>query len=880
MQIKGLHLKEIGKFSAPHSIAGLAPGLNVLIGSNEHGKSTILRALRVLFEFPHTSNHAVVRGLRPYSGGAPQIACEFSLAGEDWYLSKQYLSSRSAELRTLDGRRLYRGGDVDAALSELVAQAAGSLATLKSQWVAQGDGFQPPRAAAETVSTIQNAIAEEVSSATGGDQLDAIVQSVSSQLSTLVTPKGRKPKAGGPLHEAQRELAEISATLDDLRGKEQASAERLARFNEISLLIADDTGDEELQHLREQILTRREAIEVAQKRLAQCELATERRRRQGAELTSVEAAQTAFMERIKAFDDRRLRLGELSKLLSDLQSTKSTQQEQVDALAGQLNDLQEKQEHYKRLELLREQKQRLSELVERSNETADRLKSAQEMQGKITNIDQRLQARALDQATYERAVHLKQETEKLEIELKAQSASLEVAYLPERHAVFALDDEDLPDGAAVSIDHPVTINAPGIGQLRIVPGRTEEITALRQRHVDGCEAMTKLLRDNGFESVLELEEAWRENGLLQAERVHLASGLKQIASEGIDRLVALNSQLQQQCQDIRSGLADSDACQGELPEDVSAQVGEGSQKLKTVQYEIARLDERERQLKGEQQLLVQQLDEVTDPELVSADAREAKVTKLTATVRESTERLNLAVRQEHALLEGAPSRQQINDDTEELAQLEKMLQSREANMANLREEAQMLNGALRRDAEDGLGVQVQQATEQHAAAQSRVDELLLELSALELLEKELQVITRERAHSITQPVARRVARIADPLFADAKFGLSADLELNSVGRNGVDEAVSSISDGTREQLSVLARLAFSELLADGGFPLPLVLDDPFVFSDDQRLSGLFEILQKMASAHQIIVLTCHESAFSPLTERFGANQVCVQQTTE
>ncbi|MEM7750054.1 MAG: AAA family ATPase, partial [Pseudomonadota bacterium] len=673
MQIKGLRLKEVGKFAASHSIDGLAPGLNVLIGSNEHGKSTILRALRILFEFPHTSNHATVRGLRPYSGGAPRIACEFSLAGDDWYLSKQYLSSRNAELRTSDGSRLYRGGDVDAALSELVEKAAGSLATLKSQWVAQGEGFQPPRAAAETVVTIQNAIVEEVSTATGGDQLDAIVQSVSSQLSGLVTPKGRKPRAGGPLHEAQRELAAISATLDDLQLKERASAERLARFTEISAVVAGDQGDEALPRLREQILAQREAIEAAQKRLAQCELATERRRRQAAELASVEAGLAAFMGSIKAFDERRLRLSELGKLVSDLLAAKSVQQQQVSGLVGQLTELQEKQEQFKRSKLIREQRYRLSELTERVNETANRVSAAQEMQVKIAAIDERLKACNLDQATHERAVLLKQETEKLDIELKAQSARLEVTYLTDRRATFSLDDEELEDGDAIAIDHPVTINAPGIGQLRIAPGRSEETAELRQRHLDGHNSLVDLLRDSGFETVLELETTWRENGQLQAERVHLAGGLKQIAPDGIDHLLSLRTQLDQQAQDIRSGLPDSEIPQDGQSEDVADQVAMKAQELEAVQYDIARQDERERQLKSEQQLLAQQLEEITETEILDAGARETKVTDLKVAVREATDSLNLAVRQEHALLEGAPSRQQIADETQTLQELEKTL---------------------------------------------------------------------------------------------------------------------------------------------------------------------------------------------------------------
>ncbi|MEM7749304.1 MAG: hypothetical protein AAF346_13720, partial [Pseudomonadota bacterium] len=366
----------------------------------------------------------------------------------------------------------------------------------------------------------------------------------------------------------------------------------------------------------------------------------------------------------------------------------------------------------------------------------------------------------------------------------------------------------------------------------------------------------------------------------QAERVHLAGGLKQIAPDGIDHLLSLRTQLDQQAQDIRFGLPDSEIPQDGQSEDVADQVVMKAHELEAVQYDIARQDERERQLKSEQQLLVQQLEEVTATEIVDASARETRVTDLKATVREATDSLNLAVRQEHALLEGAPSRQQIADETQTLQELEKALQIRESRLASLREEAHLLDGALRRDAEDGLGVQVQQASEQHAVAQVRVDELLLDVSALELLERELQVIASERARSITQPIVRRVSRIAEPLFANATFGLSEDLELHNVGRNGAEEAVSAVSDGTREQLAVLARLAFAELLAESGCPLPLVLDDPFVYSDDQRLGSLFQILHKMADAHQIIILTCHESAFAPLAERFGANQVRVEKISE
>ena len=48
-------------------------------------------------------------------------------------------------------------------------------------------------------------------------------------------------------------------------------------------------------------------------------------------------------------------------------------------------------------------------------------------------------------------------------------------------------------------------------------------------------------------------------------------------------------------------------------------------------------------------------------------------------------------------------------------------------------------------------------------------------------------------------------------------------------------------------------------------PVPLVLDDPLVYSDDDRLAKVCGVLER-ASAHlQIIVLTCRATAFQTLS---------------
>jgi len=64
---------------------------------------------------------------------------------------------------------------------------------------------------------------------------------------------------------------------------------------------------------------------------------------------------------------------------------------------------------------------------------------------------------------------------------------------------------------------------------------------------------------------------------------------------------------------------------------------------------------------------------------------------------------------------------------------------------------------------------------------------------------------------------------------------------------------------------VLVRLSFAELLAQRGTPVPLVLDDPLVYSDDDRLAKVCGVLERASAYLQIIVLTCRATAFQTLS---------------
>ena len=74
-----------------------------------------------------------------------------------------------------------------------------------------------------------------------------------------------------------------------------------------------------------------------------------------------------------------------------------------------------------------------------------------------------------------------------------------------------------------------------------------------------------------------------------------------------------------------------------------------------------------------------------------------------------------------------------------------------------------------------------------------------------------------------------------------------------------------MSGGTKEQLSLVFRLACSMIVArEGG--TPLILDDALGYTDPQRLHLLGAVLAKAAKDCQIIVFTCMPDRYANVGE--------------
>jgi DNA repair exonuclease SbcCD ATPase subunit len=93
-----------------------------------------------------------------------------------------------------------------------------------------------------------------------------------------------------------------------------------------------------------------------------------------------------------------------------------------------------------------------------------------------------------------------------------------------------------------------------------------------------------------------------------------------------------------------------------------------------------------------------------------------------------------------------------------------------------------------------------------------------------------------------------------------RFGEDLDFSVQMDGGPQVSRGKAHLllSAGARDQLYLAVRLAVSEYLSRGGEPLPLLFDDVFATSDDQRLqTGMRALIEGFATGHQLIVMTCH-----------------------
>jgi uncharacterized protein YhaN len=186
----------------------------------------------------------------------------------------------------------------------------------------------------------------------------------------------------------------------------------------------------------------------------------------------------------------------------------------------------------------------------------------------------------------------------------------------------------------------------------------------------------------------------------------------------------------------------------------------------------------------------------------------------------------------------------------------------------LNKEVAELDGRISVSSGHGIEDEFEEIKGRCSSVENRVERFKHEISALTRLKQALEEARSSAKERYFEPVMAELKPLLTLLLDEASITFDeATLLPKTLGREGLDENITFLSGGMREQLAILTRLAFARLLAKSGNSVPVILDDALVYSDDDRIERMFDALHRQASDLQILVFSCRQRAF----ERLGGN---------
>jgi DNA repair exonuclease SbcCD ATPase subunit len=146
-------------------------------------------------------------------------------------------------------------------------------------------------------------------------------------------------------------------------------------------------------------------------------------------------------------------------------------------------------------------------------------------------------------------------------------------------------------------------------------------------------------------------------------------------------------------------------------------------------------------------------------------------------------------------------------------------------------------------------------------------------SAIHIAHETIQQVAQETHRRWADYLNKRVAEILASMgtqVAELRFGEDLDFSLRFAHGQPAARAraLLQLSTGSRDQLYLALRLAISEYLSRGVVPVPLLVDDAFATSDDERARiGMRLLLEHVSRTHQVIFVTCHRQRSMAFAER-------------
>lgn len=862
MRLRSIELTNVRRFAGKRArLAGIGDGITVLSEPNEFGKSTFFDAIHAVFFERHGSRNAAIKALQPHAGGAPEVAVEVDLPEGRFRISKRWISKPQAQVSDATGRLIAQADEAEAWIDRLIGGGLAGPSGLL--WVRQGlmglesDDKREKERDLSARRDLLSSVAGEIDLMTGGRRMDAVIDRVAEALARLATATGRA-KAGGEWARALDEAAALAAEEAALRPRAARLSGDLARRTEVNRTLNRLTDPADAA-TRAQALTDAQVAHQAalahQAQVTQAETALRLARLDADRLRQDIAAAETLAARVTAAQAALAKADEAATTAraraDDLGQRDRAAAEAAEALAHQTRDLRTRVQAATRAEAAQAAKGQAADLQRRLDRATGLQTSLDQTRAQRARIT--VTARVLDAAD------------------KAQSA-LDLARA--RAGAQAVTIEARPDGAPATLNGaalpagPVPIlstadlTLPGFGTLRIDPGAGRSGQGIAQAE----QALARLLAEAGVDDLPAARAQWADAQRLEAEAKQAAALLAEVAPEGLDALRTALARAATLAADTPEAAEDAASvaaalAQAEAAEQAARAAAKAAHDL-AVQAGEARAAAEANRASADRHLAAA-LSEAGDPATLAA-----RIAALKACEPALADAVATAARALETLRAAAPD---LATAEARLARAKGAVDQARHAEQKAREELASLNATILALAEEGIEERLATITGDRAEAEARASRYEAEVRALTRLRRALEEARTKARDAYFGPVLRELQPLLAILHPGAQLTIDdASLLPATLTRNGQPEALEILSGGTREQVAILTRLAFARLFAASGRPVPVILDDALVHSDDDRIEAMFDALHRTARDQQILVLTCRQRAFAALGgERAG-----------
>ncbi|WP_029000219.1 AAA family ATPase [Azohydromonas australica] len=871
MKLQRLRIEQFKQFRQPLELAGLEPGLNLFTGPNESGKSTIVRAIRAAFFERYRSSS--VRDLQPWGDGSasPSVELEFESGGRSWRLHKQFLQRKRCRLQ-VDAQAL-ENDEAEQRLCELLGFQLAARGESKPEhwgipgllWIEQGGSHHIRDEVLHATDHLRTALQGslgEVASTAGDD----VLARVRKERSALLTEEKGKPRG---------DYAEAIALRDQLQVELQETQQRLAQYRE----QVDRLGQVQAEIALDEAERPWEPFEArraeAQKQLDGLQAAAEQLQRQREQLAPLQRQIDLLQQQIEAHAQQQRSLAQReAALAAALQAQELAAQRLAPARQRAQEALSAQQAAQALLERVRARQWR--ESLQREHAAAAQrvrglegaLAEAQSHGAALARLREVAQRQALD------AVQLKElrtlEQRLRELELRREAAATQLRWHFDAGAAPRLDGEPLEGQGERLLLQPALLELPGLGRLTVTPGGAdlERLAAQLAEAQAGLEALRRRL---GVASLAEAEARHERQRVLAGQIDTRQALLAQLAPHGVPALQAEAAELQARLGALQAQLAALPPAQegdDALPPPAQAEQGVKG---------AARLWEQAQQAAQQAQSALEQAQAAAEHARREHEAlRQALESGESRLALERAQGERLALLRQREDLETLLRAKQADIDAlrpdviqHDVVRLKKSAEVNYQQYQERRRERETLQARL--DEAGAQGLEDALATQRAALerAQRHCAELQRRAQALDLLANLLLEKRRALTQRLQAPLQKHLNRYLGLLFPRASVELDEALMPGPLRREGVavsdgEGAFEQLSFGAREQMGLISRLAYADLLQEAGRPTLILLDDALVHSDAGRLSAMKRILFDAATRHQILVFSCHPEAWRDL----------------